>query len=377
MKRFWSVVFILSIYTSVAVAQVKVTAQIDSAEIMLGEQTAVRVQVIHPAGLAVSFPKDISVLLDKNLEVVNKGEFDEHDDTPEEGMSTSDFTFTVTSFEPALYYIPQFNITVGKKSYSTNQLALKVNDVAIDTLHVDKFFGPKEIIVPTYTWRDWMPMLILSVMFIVCLGIGAYLFHLMRSTKQVKAVKIKKTFIPPHKEAARDIEKLKTLYADGNLSSKEYYTELITILRKYVSKRYGIHAKEMTSYELVECLINQPGGNDVQQLGMPEQSGHIASAEAEPDYNELREILTTADLTKFAKLQTDSNEDRLNLLRLSNYINATKSETQQPITTEEKSEAPVRNIQPRLILRLLFALSVLAAITIALLMIKEAYELLL
>lgn len=59
-------------------------------------------------------------------------------------------------------------------------------------------------------------------------------------------------------EAKRNIEKLKTKYDSGDFTSKDYYTELVSILRDYVTQRYGFSAKEMTSYELVEHLINVP-----------------------------------------------------------------------------------------------------------------------
>ena len=126
MKKLFLWVSFIVFFAAHTAAQVKVTAKIDSAEILIGEQTAVRVQVVHPEKEPVAFPKDISTLLEDNkLEIVNKGDIDEHEDTPEEGMTTSVFSFTITSFEPSLYYIPQLSITVGKKNYSTNQLALK------------------------------------------------------------------------------------------------------------------------------------------------------------------------------------------------------------------------------------------------------------
>lgn len=378
MRKLYILFFLVVAFAADSVAQVKVTAQIDSAEILIGEQTAVRVRVIHPEELAVSFPKDLSAVIDRNLEVVNKGEIDELENTPEKGMKTSVLSFMLTSFEPALYYIPKLNVTVGKKNYETEQLAIKVNDVAVDTLHVDKFFGPKEIIEPVYTWHDWIPVFILSILLIICIAVIVYVTYLVRRVKEVKVIKVKKTFVFPHKEAAKEIDKLKTLYSSGELSSKDYYTELITILKRYVTSRYGFSAKEMTSYELVEHLMHLPYEEELKLKGNNSIKDEKTDNLSRPDFEELREILNTADLTKFAKLKTDVNEDRMNLVRLSDYIEATKSETQKTTSVlDEESSAPVQRIKPRLVFKTVLVLSVLAAILVIILIVKEAFELLL
>lgn len=374
MKKLFLWVSFIVFFAAHAAAQVKVTAKIDSAEILIGEQTAVRVQVVHPEKEPVAFPKDISTLLEDNkLEIVNKGEIDEHEDTPEEGMTTSVFSFTITSFEPSLYYIPQLNITVGKKNYSTNQLALKVNDVAVDTLHVDKFFGPKEIIEPVYTWQDWMPLFVLSLLLIICVGVLGYAIYLLRRYKEVKEVKVKQEFILPHEEAKRNIEKLKTKYDSGDFTSKDYYTELVSILRDYVTQRYGFSAKEMTSYELVEHLINVPEDKTEKNAG-PENN-LLANNDKQVNLEELREILTTADLTKFAKLKTEANEDRTNLMRLAGYIDATKNETQRYYYTPVQKEKAQKQIKPGIVLKICLVLFSVAIVAVVAFMVKEVLEL--
>ena len=360
MKKLFLWVSFIVFFAAHAAAQVKVTAKIDSAEILIGEQTAVRVQVVHPEKEPVAFPKDISTLLEDNkLEIVNKGDIDEHEDTPEEGMTTSVFSFTITSFEPSLYYIPQ--------------LALKVNDVAVDTLHVDKFFGPKEIIEPVYTWQDWMPLFVLSLLLIICVGVLGYAIYLLRRSKEVKEVKVKQEFILPHEEAKRNIEKLKTKYDSGDFTSKDYYTELVSILRDYVTQRYGFSAKEMTSYELVEHLINVPEDKTEKNAG-PENN-LLANNDKQVNLEELREILTTADLTKFAKLKTEANEDRTNLMRLAGYIDATKNETQRYYYTPVQKEKAQKQIKPGIVLKICLVLFSVAIVAVVAFMVKEVLEL--
>ena len=362
-----------------AKAQVKVTATIDSAEILIGGQTAVHIIVEHPQNVQPAFPKSVQQLMNKGVEVVREGSVNTKENEPASGTNTSDFTFTVTSFDPALYSIPSMNVKVGGKVYPTDQLALKVNDVKVDTAHVDKFFGPKEIIEPVYTWRDWMPLFFLSLLLIAC-GVAVWLSaRRLKAAPKVKIAKAeKKTPLLPHKEAQKEIAKLKDEYESEELSSKDYYTSLIQILRRYVSKRYGFRADEMTSYELVEHLIDL---GDKQKLQTKESAGGgNAQTELakEPDYTELREILATADLTKFAKLKTDSGEDERNLMRLSSYIETTKSD-KLPETIvgeeDEKPETPPKN--PRTKKKIILGIAIAATIAVAMLMINEIFGLLL
>jgi hypothetical protein len=292
-------------------------------------------------------------------------------------MTTTKCVYTLTSFDPALYYIPSINVKVGKQTYPTPQLALKVNDIKVDTVHTDKYYGPKEITDPAYTWRDWMRLFLLAVLLIVCCAgsAAAYLWMQMagrkkQTKKEVKAV------VPPHKEAEAAIEQLKDNYGREELTSKDYYTSLIGILRRYVSKRYGFKADEMTSYELVARLIEL--GEKEEQPATSEREQGEKVAHVEPDYTELREILATADLTKFAKLQTDQGEDERNLRRLSDYIETTKSDKPPVITEEDIPEdtgEKVSDVRRRR--KIVFALSLVVTVLILAVVVYEIHELLL
>lgn len=292
--------------------QVKVTASVDSTEMLMGEQTAVHINVSHPRNVKPTFPTNLQQLMKEGVEVVGEGKTTEKE---ADGVVSTQYSFNITSFTPALYYIPPMGVKVGKRVYTTNQLAVKINDVKVDTAHIDKFFGPKEIIEPVYTWRDWMPLFVLALLLVGCCVANYILAKRLRKAKYVKPVKVaKKKIALPHKEAEQEIEKLKKVYTDEGLSSKDYYTSLVAILRHYVSKRYGINAEEMTSGELVDRLIKLGGEGPQTQL------------QAAPNLDELREILITADLTKFAKLETNAGEDERNIARLSEYIETTKSD---------------------------------------------------
>ena len=225
----------------------------------------------------------------------------------------------------------------------------------------------------SFVWQDWMPLFVLSLLLIICVGVLGYAIYLLRRSKEVKEVKVKQEFILPHEEAKRNIEKLKTKYDSGDFTSKDYYTELVSILRDYVTQRYGFSAKEMTSYELVEHLINVPEDKTEKNAG-PENN-LLANNDKQVNLEELREILTTADLTKFAKLKTEANEDRTNLMRLAGYIDATKNETQRYYYTPVQKEKAQKQIKPGIVLKICLVLFSVAIVAVVAFMVKEVLEL--
>jgi hypothetical protein len=343
-------------------AQVKVVAAIDSTEMLIGEQTAVRIDVTHPAGAEPVFPSDLQQLMNKGVEVIGSGVTGTESAA---GAETTHFAFTVTSFDPALYSIPSLSVKVGKRTYATQPLALKVNDVKVDTANVDKYFGPKEIIEPVYTWRDWMPLFVLSLLLIAGIAAVAVAARRLKQTKALPRPKpAPKPAMLPHEEAQMLIAKLKEQHDAGQLAPKDYYTDLVAILRRYVGKRYGFRTDEMTSRELVEHLID---------------NASTAEGEQRPDYAELREILATADLAKFAKLQPEAGEDERNLGRLQAYVETTKSDTPPPAPPQEEEEEKPQepSTWPRRRKQLALAAAVALTAVVAALIIAEIFELLL
>ena len=90
--------------------------------------------------------------------------------------------------------------------------------------------------------------------------------------------------------------------------SKAYYTQLTDILREYINERFGFNATEMTSYEILERLEES---RDKESL------------------SELRDLLSTADMVKFAKFKPMLNENDRNLVSALEFVNDTKIEVSE------------------------------------------------
>ena len=279
-------------------------------EIFIGQQTGLTVSVEAPANAKVVFPSyKRSQYITPGVEVLEQTE---SDSVKSDGQKKFIKKFVLTSFDEKLYAIPPVKVKVNGRTYSANQLALKVLTVEVDTAHADKFFPPKDVQDNPFQWSEWAGIFWLSLIIVV---LGVLLFYLVVRLKQNKPIithiRIVKK-LPPHQKALNAIDKLKREKMSASEDQKTYYTMLTDTLRQYIEERFGFNAKEMTSSEILYRL---------QQNGDKEM------------IDELSELFQTADLVKFAKYSTLLNENDLNLVNAINFIDRTKVEGQP---TEER-----------------------------------------
>ncbi len=229
-----------------------------------------------------------------------------------DGMMRVSKTFTLTSFDERLYAIPGMKVKVDGKSYSSNQLALKVLTCDVDTLHPEQFFPPKDVQDNPFLWAEWStPFWLSIVVMLLTLAFGYLVLRLKQNKPIITRIRVVKR-IPAHQKALDEMSRLKTEHYNTAYEQKEYYTQLTDTLRKYIRERFGFNAMEMTSSEIMEHL--QSTGDDTM-------------------INELRELFNTADLVKFAKYSSLLGEKDMNLVKAINFIDQTKRD-EQP--TEEK-----------------------------------------
>ncbi len=334
MKRIWYIFGLLMCLSAGVKAQVTVDAKIDRAQIKIGEQAAITLEVSAEKDAHVDFPhyparplaeegeegnetsgEMISWMVD-GVEVVEELPIDTTWIDEGKRMSLK-AGYTITSFDPNLYYLPPMKVTVGGEDYTTKQnLALKVVTVPIDTVEMD-ICDIKDVMEPAFDeeiWKERKGTMSWALLLLVLGVVLAVLIILLKDNKPILRRIRLKARIAPHKAAMQKIERIKSenawQQADSeqvipNEVTKEYYTLLTDTLREYIRERYGFNAMEMTSDEIIEKLQSQ---NDPTAL------------------SELRELFTTADLVKFAKYQTQITENDRYLLTAIEYINTTKQE---------------------------------------------------
>ena len=302
-------------------AQASVEAKIEPIEMMIGEQATVTLSLRGGEGKKIQWPMfQPRQMIVPGVEVLN---------THTNGQV---MTLTLTSFDGNLYHLPPFKVKVNDKEVQSADLALKVVEVEVDTTQMNKFFGPKDVQDNPFQWSDWSLSFWLSVLMLVLMAFGYYLYLRLRDNKPIIVhIKIVRHLLP-HQKAMKEIEQIKADKMVSSENQKEYYTKLTETLRKYIEERYGFSAMEMTSSEIIDRLM---------------------SADDKQSLDELRQLFITADLVKFAKYSTMINENDANLVSAIDFINQTKLENQpvEEVQRPQLSEADQRSQKERRVLK--------------------------
>lgn len=288
--------------------QTVVEVRADSASLLIGEQVHLQVKCTTRAGAKVTFPTfQPQQEIVPGVEVVENGPIDTLRAAGKQ-MITLQRNYTITAFDSALYTIPPFKVQVDGKEYaSRGNIGLKVSTVAVDTVHVDKFNGPHDVVELPFEWTFRQTLLALLAMLA---GWGAFVLAVRLSDPRLITRRIVvHPPTPPHVTALKDMGALKPAKTGD---AKQYYMDLTETLREYIEKRFGFNAREMTTSEIIDELT---------------ASDHADAL------SELQDILRTADLVKFAKHEASLSEQDHSLMLALNYVQTTKfvpAEAPQP-----------------------------------------------
>ena len=292
----------------------EVEQRIDSLQMLIGEQTLLHLKVVAPKQAKVTMPTyKAQQTLVPGVLVVEQSPVD----TAMLGDDRMEFRrdYTLTSFDERVYAIPALPVKINGRVYRGNPLALKVLTVAVDTIHPDQFYPPKDVQDNPFSWAEWSWVFWLSIlMLLVCGGVYFLAMRLRQNKPIVVHFRIVKR-VPAHEKALNEINIIKQECAENHESPKEYYTRLTDTLREYIEHRFGFSAKEMTSSEIIQRL--QDAGDSKM-------------------IDELKQLFRTADLVKFAKYETLINENDANLVNAIHFIDQTKTD-EQP---QEEKVAP-------------------------------------
>lgn len=313
-KNIFLIVLLLLVSGRIAAQLVTVEAQIDSLQILIGEQAKIQLQVAMDAKQRAVFPVYGDTLV-RGVEILEIAKPDtQYLNDRQRLLITQEYT--VTSFDSALYYLPPMNVMVDNKEYKSKALALKVYSMPVDTLHSDEFYGQKTVMKAPFVWKDWYGVIICALLSLPLLALLIYFIIRIRDNKPIiRKVKVEAK-LPPHQLAMREIERIKGEQIWQKGKSKEYYTELTDALRTYIRDRFDFNALEMTSSEIIDKLMEMKDKEAI---------------------SDLKYLFQTADLVKFAKHDPQMNENDANLINAIDFINETKlleEENKKPQPTE-------------------------------------------
>jgi hypothetical protein len=305
MKKFIISIFLFfSIIVSSFAQDVKITSSFDSVKIYIGDQIKYTVTIDKPSDLKLSFPVFRDTLC-KNIEIISGPRIDS---SLQNGRTRIIQKYLITSFDSGRYQVKPLFAEVknegGLKRYYSDYSTLKVIRVKIapadTTAKIFDIVKPYKAPVTLGEILPWILIVLLA---------GTLTWAALRYFKKfIKSETVAESFIPSepaHVIAFRELEKLKSeeLWQKGEI--KRYYTTLTEILRQYLENRYRVFSLELTTFETLEALV---------KTGFKKNGS----------YNDLKSVLTGADLVKFAKYNPAAEENELHFQNSWNFVLATR-----------------------------------------------------
>lgn len=297
-------------------------AQLDSSQITMGYQTAIRFDIVNAADAHSEIYIDKEAM-PPQIEVIDWV----YGDTTDLGNGLVEMkrTLVVQSFDSGVYTIPPFMMIAGPDTIRSKELTLKVNPVDVSKkTDINPVAPAMEFETRWYDFLpDWLTdffWVILAVVLIIVAAICGVLIY----KKKLKIPFMPKAQpIPPHELAMQRLNALRESNMWQSGQEKEYYTSLIDILRDYLQGRFGINAMEMTSQQITHLLSQ----NEATRL---------------PNAR-MKRILEIADYVKFAKMRPMPDDNTRALIDAEQFVQETRPEPEPE--ADGKPAAPAANAQ--------------------------------
>jgi len=302
-KNFTYILVCLFAFGMKAAAQdTRAIAKLDQSAIRIGDQTKLHLTVYQQVNEQFVFPALADTLAGK-LQIVGGGVQDTIRDQNDPEKITVTKSLLITGFDAGTYTIPSFEFKGKAGSLKTEELQLVVQSVKVDTTKA--IFDIKQPLTVSYTFADWMKdnwQLILFP-FLGLLLIAAAVYYWVKRKKNVPVKEVAVPGLPAHTIAMNQLNALKDKKLWQQDMVKAYYSELTEVLREYLEKRYMIKTHEKTTEEIIAGL---------KRADMTTENRAM-----------LHQLLTLADLVKFAKERPVAIENERSIEDAMLFVSAT------------------------------------------------------
>lgn len=290
-----------------AFSHAQISSSVDTTNIRIGEEIRYSIEVLADSTDLVLFPEGQSF---QPLEVIESYKVDT---TYEQAKFRLIKKYGLTQFDSGSYTIPPQRIAVNDKIFSTDSIFIEVADVPVDTTK-QKMYEIKPAIEVGSSPIDFISLLYWLILLLL---IGGLVWYFFRKKKKREAEEAQ---LPPYEEALASLQQLDASNLLSRNRSKDYYSQLTEIVKRYLDREIDETAMESTSDELIERLqLHKDAGNfefDQETIG------------------KLDKILKRADLVKFAKMELDQVQASSDRNSIEEIITETHDAVPEP--TEEE-----------------------------------------
>ncbi|MFP4287779.1 MAG: hypothetical protein ACLFQS_00860 [Bacteroidales bacterium] len=287
----------------------EVETQISPKKIEIGEHAELSFLLEIPPGTTeIIFPLFNEKISDK-IEIISYGEPDTLQKGEDEIIQIRRW-LTITSWESGFHPVEphEFGFVANRDTvfFESQPLLLEVTEFALEEQAELKDI--KDILNQPVTFTEILPWVLLVLLLAV---ISFFLIKYIKNRRKKKGEPEsiwEKPEVPAHIAAISSLEglKAKKLWEQGYI--KQYYIELTGIIRQYIEKRFDVDALEMTTPETLAALQSKLDSNT---------------------WNQLKDLLESADLVKFAKFIPDENHHSDAMENAFDFVHLTRENDQE------------------------------------------------
>lgn len=311
MKGLKTIAFVLALLlwqtTTVQAQKIQARAIIDSTNILIGDQINLRIELDQPNNVGIEFPV-IGDSLSATVEIIDKSPLDTFQLDEKDQIKIIQ-NLTITSFDSGKQVVPPFRFLL-KYDELYDTIETLPAEFFVHSMPIDTTKGPTDIKKPydaPVTLKEVSPYILGAIL------IGAlifFLFYYIQRRRKNKPIFAKpaKPKEPAHIIALRELDRIKEEKLWQTEEIKAYYSLVSDTLRTYIEDRFNIQAMEYTTDETIRAF---------------EQRKTLVSGKS---FEELKNILTLADLVKFAKYRPLPDDHNLTLMNAYLFVNQTKKE---------------------------------------------------
>lgn len=273
------ILLFIGLCSSVLSAQnISFSLEADTNSILIGEQIKLQLKAEIPAGDNYQWPFLPDTI--KGLLTLETGSIDS---LIKNDRLTLSQNITISSFDSGFVHIPRLALISGSDSAFSQGFIIRVALAKAQEDHeLYDIKGPKD--APF----EWLPIFYISLGIISLALLVFYLLKRMRNKKKAPHKELIPS-LPPAEWALQELQKLEArkLWQEGK--QKEFYSELIDILRHFLERKYSLKAMESTAEELIEKIAKL----------------EIASE----NFSAISKSLRLSSMVKFAKQQALAHEN--------------------------------------------------------------------
>lgn len=291
------------LHTNIAIAQNKVTTNIDKKNILIGDQIT----------LTLKTPKNTNIIWNNTndsvgkFEIISKSKIDTTQNEYIQRITLTTWDSGNFTIKPLPFYIRN---NQSLDSFFSDSVLINVKTVAVDTSKPFKDIKPN--VKVGYTTKEIIQIIFQILFILLALIAVIYLIYIQLKQKK-KSIKIDEdALLLPHEKALKYLKKLEEKEFLLSAKYKEHYTELSDIIRHYLDAQFQMQTLESTTDEILREAKKNKLSNDVRK--------------------EMKNLFETADLVKFAKILPSPFDNEQTLKNAYQIIEKTK-----PIIQEQSS----------------------------------------